>query len=87
MVEAIFNGCEAALWLSLAVFVTARYHRAPVGLWRVARVMGVLFVLFGVSDVIEIQTGAWWRPPGLLILKGGCLIGLAWCFLLLGRAR
>jgi hypothetical protein len=36
-------------------------------------------VLFGISDLIEIFTGAWWRPWPLLMLKGCCLAGFLWC--------
>jgi hypothetical protein len=38
-------------------------------------------IAFGVSDVIEIQTGAWWRPWWLLVWKGLCiavLVSLFW---------
>ena len=31
------------------------------------------FLLFGISDVIETRTGAWWRPWWLLVMKGGCI--------------
>lgn len=32
---------------------------------------------FGVSDIIELQTGAWWRPWWLLLLKAACLLSFA----------
>jgi hypothetical protein len=86
MIEAIFNGCEAALWWTFAVVVVVRYRRAERRVFRLSRLMAVFFVLFGISDVIEIQTGAWWRPPGLLALKGACLVGLSWCFIRLIRS-
>ena len=86
MIETIFNGCEAALWLTFAVIVIVRYRRAEDRLLRLSRLMAIFFVLFGISDIIEIQTGAWWRPPGLLMLKGVCLVGLSWCFVLLIRS-
>src|SRR4051812_45390883 len=41
-------------------------------------VAAVDLVLFGLSDVVEAQTGAWYRPVGLLVWKGGCLVALAW---------
>jgi len=31
------------------------------------------FFCFALSDFIEIQTGAWWDPWWLLLLKGSCL--------------
>ncbi|MGE5193635.1 MAG: hypothetical protein ACM3U2_14160 [Deltaproteobacteria bacterium] len=85
-IEAIFNGCEAALWIVCAIVVAVRYCRAKAGLRRLSRWAAAFFVLFGLSDFIEIQTGAWWRPPGLLLLKGACLVGLTWCFVALLRS-
>jgi hypothetical protein len=87
MLEAVFNACEAGLWLTFAVVVAVRYRRAEAGVRCVARVMALLFVLFGISDLIEIETGGWWRPPGLLVFKGACLIGLTWCFVALWRRK
>jgi hypothetical protein len=83
MIETIFNGCEATLWLVFAVIVAVRFRNSEIGIRRTARIMAVFFVLFAASDVIEMQTGAWWRPPGLLILKGACLVGLTWSFVVL----
>jgi hypothetical protein len=83
----IFNACEAVLWMVVAIAVAVRYVRRGTAsrTRRVAIVTAVFLVLFGVSDVIEMQTGAWWRPPGLLALKAFCLIGLVVCFSLLVR--
>jgi hypothetical protein len=87
MLETVFNACEASLWLTFAVIVVVRFRRAEAGWRRTACVMAFFFVLFGVSDLIEIETGAWWRPPSLLIFKGVCVIGLTWCSLVLVRAK
>lgn len=41
------------------------------------------FLAFGLSDIIESQTGAWWRPWWLLVLKGGCICAFlygAWAY-------
>lgn len=85
--EAVFNGFEAALWLAFAVIVVVRFREAEAGNRNIARVMAAFFVLFGVSDVIEMKTGAWWRPPALLVFKGLCLTGLTVCFVLMVRRR
>jgi hypothetical protein len=73
-----YNGFEAALWTLIAVIVAIRYRHASAGLRRVSALTSELLVLFAISDVIELHTGAWWRPPGLLLLKGFCLVGLIW---------
>ncbi|MBE7458640.1 MAG: hypothetical protein KJ057_17160 [Phycisphaerae bacterium] len=31
------------------------------------------FLAFGASDVVEADTGAWWRPWWLLAWKAACL--------------
>jgi len=33
----------------------------------------VTFVLFGISDLAETQTGAWWQPWWLLVWKAACI--------------
>ena|SRR5579871_5574871 len=86
MVETIFNAGEALLWLVFAVIVAVRFHGAPRTVRQTARALAMFFVLFGVSDIIEMQTGAWWRPMGLLIFKAVCLAGLTCCFIALLRA-
>jgi hypothetical protein len=45
------------------------------------------FVLFGISDLIEIGTGAWWRPGWLLLAKIACLSLLVACLLAYLRDR
>lgn len=37
----------------------------------------LVFVLFGISDLVETQTGAWWRPWWLLAWKAACVSALA----------
>ena|SRR5579872_860226 len=73
----LFNGCEAILWVVLAAVVGVRFRTAAPKARRVSRALAALLVAFGVSDVIEIYTGAWWRPPAQMIFKGLCLVGLA----------
>lgn len=81
-----YNAFEAALWAVLAIVVAIRYRHSVAGLRRVSSIASVLLVLFAISDVIEMQTGAWWRPWPLLLLKALCLVGLIWCFRSLMRA-
>jgi hypothetical protein len=70
------NYIEAAVWGAMAV-VLAAYAVAVAGpvRWRCIAA-AVLLALFGASDVIEVQTGAWWRPWWLLIWKAVCVVGL-----------
>jgi hypothetical protein len=77
----IFNFLEALLWISIGVGFL-------VVLWRNGRnadlqLFGlVLFVTFGISDFVEIHTGAWFRPWWLLAWKAADLAGIAALYLL-----
>jgi len=52
---------------------------------RLRILLSVSFLAFGISDLIELSTGAWWRPPGLLVFKGVCLLGIVGSCLSLRR--
>lgn len=70
------NYIEACFWaaVGLVVVIVAIRRRA----WRrEAAFAGVTFVIFGASDVVEAQTGAWWRPWWLLVWKASCVTVLA----------
>ena len=77
----LFNVGEAGLWFVIALVLLWRL-RPPLRLastrWR--WLLPLCFALFGVSDLIESETGAWWRPGWLLLMKSGCVLGflLAW---------
>ncbi|HEV2295896.1 MAG TPA: hypothetical protein VGR35_18765 [Tepidisphaeraceae bacterium] len=65
------NYIEAALWgtIGIGFLLHALLRRGGASSF----VASVAFLLFGLSDVIETRTGAWWRPWWLLVLKGMCL--------------
>lgn len=69
----IANYIEAGLWISIGLvfagFGTRRHGRRQ----RMCLIAAAAFLLFGVSDVIEVRTGAWWRPWPLLALKAACI--------------
>ena len=83
---AAFNGGEAALWFVMAAAAAVPGGRLPLTT-RWQRVLVVALAAFGVSDLIEMRTGAWWRPPGLLVLKGSCLAAFAAVAWRCGRRR
>ena len=74
--HAAFNQAEACLWFVIAL-VLAMKLRMP-GPWR--WLLPCAFAVFGVSDLIEARTGAWWEPWWLLVMKAGCVLvfQLAW---------
>jgi len=71
----IFNVFEAFLWMVIAVtlLVIAARHRSVRGR---AIPASVVFLLFAGSDVMELQTGAWWRPWWLFVWKAACVVTL-----------
>jgi len=73
------NLLEAIVWLAIGVVLFARSQR-PTGHVRLLRVLAVTFAIFGLTDLIEIQTGAWWKPPWLLGIKAVCVASFVLCF-------
>jgi hypothetical protein len=84
---AAFNVAEAGLGATFAVLVALLGHRVRGLTPRLQASLAVGFLAFGVSDLIEVSTGAWWRPPDLLAYKAVCLVGIAVTSLLLWRNR
>ena len=71
------NRVEAALWLVVATLflAAALRHRH---MRRDCLVAAIAFALFGVSDLVETTTGAWWRPWWLLAWKAACVLAFLW---------
>lgn len=75
-IPGIFNACEAIVWFILAgVFYFFNVFNLKQG-QKQNRVMSALLIFFGISDIIEIYTGAWWRPWWLFLWKAVCLLGI-----------
>jgi len=72
----VFNALEAAFWLVLALLTAALGHRARGFTPRRQFALSIFLLGFGISDIIEVFTGAWWKPLSLLVLKSVCLTGL-----------
>lgn len=68
---AVWETCAATLWLK------SRGPTTP-GRQLARRAAGIL-VPFGVSDLVESQTGAWWSPWWLLAWKAAGVVGLLAC--------
>jgi heme A synthase len=78
------NSIEAVFWVVVGVIVFCRSRRESPAVRTVAC---AAFVLFGVSDVIEIFTAAWYKPVGLLVFKAVCLTTLVACYVWYRRVR
>ena len=67
------NYIEAGFWIVIgAVIMVTAVIRHRVDRWTWLS-LGV-FVAFGISDIVEVSTGAWWRPWWLLLWKAACVL-------------
>lgn len=67
----VFNQFEAGFWFLIALLLVLFYRRKLPRPW--VWLLPVAFAVFGASDVIEVETGAWWRPWWLLVVKAACV--------------
>ena len=67
------NYIEAGLWIILGIgaIVQAARHRGVAR--RDLLILAIVLVVFGLSDIVETRTGAWWRPWWLLTWKAACV--------------
>jgi hypothetical protein len=67
------NYLEAGLWGLMGVGFGI-YATLPRTTKRAAPVVAAAtFLMFGLSDLVEAQSGAWWRPWWLLVWKVTCV--------------
>ena len=78
--DAIFNRAEAVLWFAVAIAMAVCAFWQPVAQRKTMWFLATAFAAFGVSDVIESQTGAWWEPWWLLVLKAACVLAFIFGF-------
>ena len=72
--QADFNLAEAGLWFVVASVLAVKGAFSPADFRPTLWLLGSAFFAFGVSDLIEARTGAWWDPLGLLALKASCVV-------------
>jgi len=68
-----FNLWEAVFWFLVGTAVLLR--PAAIGLTRKERCLVVVALFaFGISDLVEMKTGAWWKPWWFLAWKASCAL-------------
>ena len=73
--DQIFNLIEGVFWISIAALLI--YHAAKKTEYRSILIgSSITFLLFGISEFIEINTRAWYHPWSLLTLKALCVLSL-----------
>lgn len=77
----IFNYCEAGLWFIISLTVFLRLKKTEVKFKKLAVQTSISFFFFGISDLIEANTGAWWIPWWLLVLKALCILSFVYCLI------
>lgn len=77
----VFNFCESILWISFGCTMFVVTVKSALKRPKVLYVAAITFVVFGISDIIEIYTGAWWQPLWLLIMKVSCIVSFIVCFI------
>ena len=82
-----FNLGEALLWIAIAVVIAARALRTGSTSRGIQVALVMAFFAFGISDLVEMRTGAWWRPWWLFAWKAVCVVVLAMVFYRFFRIR
>lgn len=71
-----FNFIEGIYWLILGIFVLTLSKIIPQKYKKLALATFLILILFGITDFIEIKTGAYWIPWWLLAWNIFCIAGL-----------
>jgi hypothetical protein len=81
------NYFEALIWFLFAIGFAVNAGKTS-GKTRINRLITTLiFLLFGGSDIVEVQTGAWWSPWWLFVWKASCVLSMAILFWVYLRDR
>ena len=67
-----FNAFEASLWTVFGIILLFRATRQPQSRGRFL-LAAAGFAAFAGSELMEMHTGAWWRPWWLLAWKATCI--------------
>ncbi len=81
MSHAVFNYVEACFWAGLGVIFLLSSFKTGRKARKTTYAGAAVLLLFGLSDVVEASSGAWWRPWWLLVWKAACIAGILGCFL------
>ncbi|MDA0814593.1 MAG: hypothetical protein O3C21_19635 [Verrucomicrobia bacterium] len=73
LMKDLVNGAEIIVWIAIAAALAHKVFTGRKDYWLPA----FAFFAFGISDAVEMTTGAWWKPWWLLVCKVACL-----CFII-----
>jgi hypothetical protein len=84
----LFNMWEAFAWCAIGLLCAAYSLWKPVSYrMKLLFFSGINFLVFGLTDIYEMHTGAWWDPLGLLVIKVSCILAFATLYLLYRKDR
>jgi hypothetical protein len=78
--HAIFNVAEAIFWVVVAVVVAVSATLSHPAFRRLGFLAAAVFLAFAITDLIEVKTGAWYRPWWLLGYNAACLAAIVGCY-------
>ncbi len=79
ILEAIYqqgNYIEAGIWGVFAVGFGMAAFKETAKRRSHRLIAAITFLLFGLSDIVEVQTGAWWHPWWLFLWKSSCVFSM-----------
>ncbi len=82
-----FNVIEAGIWFIIGTRFLLYALRKTTNLKKPFLIFSITLFFFGLSDIIETQTGAWYKPWELFLLKAICVILIAGCIIAFLRHR
>lgn len=89
-IHRMFNLVEGLVWLGVGAFLLLKSWKARKcnePLRRPVLVAAVAFILFGISDFIEIRTGSWFQPIWLFAWNAICVVTLLGCWIVARGTR
>ncbi|QDV50889.1 hypothetical protein Enr17x_29340 [Gimesia fumaroli] len=74
-----FNYIEIVLWSLFGFVMLLKSRDSNPNQIHIFYLSSIAFFIFAMSDYIEIQTGAWWKPWWLFAMKASCVITFLFC--------
>ena len=81
------NYIEAFLWFSFGMGFALNAGKTSGKIRNHRLITTLIFFLFGGSDIVEVQTGAWWGPWWLFVWEASCVVSMVILFWVYLRDR
>jgi len=81
------NYLEALIWFLFAIGFAVNAGKTSEKTRINRLITSLIFLFFGGSDIVEVQTGAWWSPWWLFVWKASCILSMVILFWVYLRDR